>query len=148
MKENIIDAETIKQIKDFFIQIDNPTEIILFTQKDNCPSCEDTRQLLMELSNTSDKLTFSVYDIDVDAALAKKYNIDKVPNIVIAGKTDNDILDYGVRYAGLPSGHEFGSLIREVVQVSKHDSNLSKDTRDYLGGLTKPIKFLVFFTPT
>jgi len=58
------------------------------------------------------------------------------------------ILDYGIRYAGIPSGHEFSSLINEIILVSGRDSNLNKETREYLSTINQPVLMQVFVTPT
>jgi alkyl hydroperoxide reductase subunit AhpF len=53
-----------------------------------------------------------------------------------------------VRYAGIPSGHEFSSLIQDLILVSGRDSGLSEQTREYLAGLKEPVHLQVFVTPT
>jgi glutaredoxin-like protein len=57
-------------------------------------------------------------------------------------------LDYGVRLAGIPSGHEFSSLIQDLILVSGRDSGLSAETRKALDDLDKPVLLQVFVTPT
>jgi glutaredoxin-like protein len=67
---------------------------------------------------------------------------------VIAGVDGGQVLDYGVRFAGVPSGHEFSSLIQDLILVSGRDSGLNPQTREFLGGLEKPVLLQVFVTPT
>jgi alkyl hydroperoxide reductase subunit AhpF len=74
--------------------------------------------------------------------------VDKVPGLVLAGRDGDQILDYGIRYAGIPSGHEFSSLIHDLVLVSGRDSGLREQTRAYLAKLDKPVHLQVFVTPT
>jgi alkyl hydroperoxide reductase subunit AhpF len=90
----------------------------------------------------------NVYDLTNDAELARLYNVDKAPGIVIAAKNGDQIEDYGIRYAGIPAGHEFSSLIQGLILVSGRDSGLSQQTRDYLSKLTMPVFLQVFVTPT
>ena len=62
---------------------------------------------------------------------------------------DGDVrTDYGVRFAGIPSGHEFSTLIHDLILVSGRDSGLSPETRAFLKGLEKPVHLQVFVTPT
>jgi len=67
---------------------------------------------------------------------------------VLAGRDGDQILDFGVRYAGIPSGHEFSSLIHDLVLVSGRDSGLSEETRQFLSSLDQPVLLQVFVTPT
>jgi glutaredoxin-like protein len=67
---------------------------------------------------------------------------------VIAGVDGDQILDYGVRFAGIPSGHEFSSFIHDLILVSGRDSGLSAKAREYLKALDQPVLLQVFVTPT
>ncbi|MBI4928736.1 MAG: thioredoxin family protein, partial [Anaerolineae bacterium] len=54
----------------------------------------------------------------------------------------------GIRFKGIPSGHEFTSLVNTLLIVSRRESGLSADTRQFLKELTQPIHLQVFVTPT
>jgi len=148
MTEKILDADTISQVKDFFGQLEKPVEILFFSKESECRTCDDTRQLASEVAEITDKIELKEYDVEKDSALAGNYHVDKTPMLIIAAKEDGKLTDYGLRYAGVPSGHEFGTFIKDLVLVSRRDSGLGPQMREYLGALSKPLKFLVFFTPT
>jgi alkyl hydroperoxide reductase subunit AhpF len=80
--------------------------------------------------------------------VARLYHVDKVPGLVLAGRDGDQITDFGVRFAGIPSGHEFASLVHDLVLVSSRDSGLDPLTRDFLKNLTSPLHLQVFVTPT
>ncbi|WP_345325495.1 hypothetical protein [Candidatus Villigracilis proximus] len=80
--------------------------------------------------------------------MAHKFNVDKVPAIVIAARDGDEIIDLGVQYSGIPAGHEFGTLINDIVLVSGRDSGLSEEVRAFLKNLEKPLHLQVFVTPT
>ena len=101
-----------------------------------------------EVVDLSDELELETYDLDDDAGIAEQYKVDKAPGIVIAGRDGDQILDYGIRYAGIPSGHEFSSLVHDLVLVSGRQSGLNQRTRDFLAKLDKPVHLQVFVTPT
>ncbi len=144
----LLNEDVVKQILDAFAPMKEAVHILFFGQKANCDYCDDTRQLIEEVVEISDLITVSIYDLDDDADVAKNYNVDKAPGIVIAGKEGDVISDFGIRYAGIPSGHEFTSLIQAILLVSGRDSGLQQETRDFLKGLSKPILLQVFVTPT
>ncbi len=144
----LLNADVIKQIEDAFAPMKESVQIMYFGQKDNCDYCADTQKLLEEVAVISDKLSLDIYDLDDDADLAEKFNVDKAPGIIIAAKDGETISDYGVRYAGIPSGHEFTSLIQDILLVAGRDSGLMQETRDFLKELTEPVLLQVFATPT
>ena len=144
----LLNDQIVAQIKDVFGGMQHPVQIILFTSKDNCDYCNDTRQLLEEVTAIDSRLGLTVYDLHADADLAKHFRVDKAPGIVIAAKEGEQITDLGVQYSGIPSGHEFGTLIQAILMVSSRDSGLSPQTRDFLKKLEKPLHLQVFVTPT
>ena len=144
----LLNADVIKQIEDAFAPMKEAVQIMYFGQKEGCDYCADTRQLIEEVVEISDKLSLEIYDLDDDADVAEKFNVDKAPGIVIAGKNGDTVSDYGIRYAGIPSGHEFTSLIQDILLVSGRDSGLTQETRDFLKELTEPVLLQVFVTPT
>jgi alkyl hydroperoxide reductase subunit AhpF len=148
MTERLLNDDITRQVTEFFQQLQEPVEVLYFGRKDDCDYCDDTRLLLEEVVETSEKLALSAYDIDADAGLAEQYRVDKVPGIVIAGRDGEQILDYGIRYSGIPAGSEFSSLINTMVLVSSRDSGLDPQTRQVLAGLKKPVHLQVFVTPT
>ena len=144
----LLNDDIIKQIQEVFGDLKNPVHLMFFGSKHDCPYCDDTRQLVEEVVATSDLLSVTVYDMESDGDLAAKYNVDKAPGLVIAAKEGEQITDFGVRLSGIPSGHEFTSLIQDIILVSNRDSGLNPQTRAFLKGLDKPILLQVFVTPT
>ncbi|MEJ5223364.1 MAG: thioredoxin family protein [Anaerolineales bacterium] len=144
----LLNEQITAQIKDIFGGLKYPVQVLLFTSKDNCDYCDDTRQLLEEVTALDDRIGLSVYDLHADADLAKHYRVDKAPGIVIAAKEGDQITDMGVQYSGIPSGHEFSTLINAILMVSGRDSGLSPQTREFIQKLEKPLHLQVFVTPT
>ena len=144
----LLNDDITKQIREVFDGLKNPVHIMFFGSKKDCQYCDDTRQLVEEVAALSDLMSIEIYDMEVDADLAVKYNVDKAPGVVIAAKEGEQITDFGVRLAGIPSGHEFTSLIQDILLVSNRDSGLNPETREFLKGLDKPILLQVFVTPT
>ena len=56
--------------------------------------------------------------------------------------------DHGVRFYGLPTGYEFGSLVEAILDVSRGESLLADETRAGLAALDKDLRTAVFSTPT
>ena len=145
---SLLNDEITTQVSEVFSQMQDPVQVLFFGKDEDCDYCDDTQQLLEEVAGLSDKIALNVYSLEQDKAIAQQYKMDRAPGFVIAGKDGDQLLDYGIRYAGIPSGHEFSSLINSVLLVSGRDSNLSEDIRDMLKDLDQPVNMLVFVTPT
>jgi glutaredoxin-like protein len=104
---------------------------------------KETRQLLREVADLSEKIDFQIFDFKSDKETAAAYGIDKIPATVIMSDED-----YGIRIFGIPSGYEYQTLIDGIVDVSKRDSGLAEATRKALKAVDKDIRIQVFVTPT
>jgi alkyl hydroperoxide reductase subunit AhpF len=149
MSIKILNLELTSQIKDLFdTQLVNPVELIYFYNQDTCDTCQETGQLLDEITSLSGKLHINKFVLDENPAIAQKYNVHLAPGLVIAGGEAGKSIDYGIRFAGVPSGYEFGSLIQAILLVSMRDSGLKPEVRNQLKDLKKPVHLQVFVTPT
>ncbi len=145
---NLLNENIRKQVSEAFEQLQEPVQVLFFGTKAQCEYCDDTRQLVEEVVNLSDKLSLSVFDVEADAAVAASYHVEMTPGLVIAAEGEDGPVDYGIRYAGIPSGHEFSSLIQDLILVSGRDSGLNEQTRHFLANLKEPVHLQVFVTPT
>lgn len=148
MTTNLLNDDVAGQVREVFEGLQEPVEVFFFGAKEGCAYCDDTRQLVEEIVALSDLLRMEAYDLADDAEIASQYKVDKAPGLVLLGRDGEGLLDYGIRYAGIPSGHEFSSLINDLVLVSGRDSGLDQTTRDYLAGLDETVLLQVYVTPT
>jgi glutaredoxin-like protein len=148
MTTKLLNDDVAGQVRDVFQGLQEPVEVFFFGAKENCVYCDDTRQLVEEIVELSDLLGMQIYDLEDDAETARQYNVDKAPGLVLLGRDGEQLLDYGIRYAGIPSGHEFSSLVNDLVLVSGRDSGLDQKTRQFLAGLNEPVLLQVYVTPT
>jgi glutaredoxin-like protein len=144
----VLDDQIVKQIKKVFDGIEKPVQVLLFASKENCDYCDETQELLEEVTALHDKIELSVYDSKENQEIARRYNVTNAPGIVIAAKDDTGVRNLGIQFSGIPSGHEFSTLINDILIVSKRDSGLDAKTREFLKNLDKPLHLQVFVTPT
>ena len=111
----------------------------------DCETCEDTRKLLEEVAALSDKLTLRVHDVTAEpqAAAAAGLEEDQIPAVVLTGAAKGR-----VRFLGLPSGLEFGTLLRSLIDVGRGGTTLAEATKESLQGLAKDVHIRVFVTPS
>jgi len=148
MPEKLLNDQVIDQVLEAFTNLQKPVVILFFGSRQNCDYCDDTHQLIEEVVALDKRLSLNRYDIDADQEVALLYRIDKTPGIVIAAGNGDHIIDYGIQYSGIPSGHEFSTLIQDILLVSGRDSGLNPQSREFLKKLEKPLHLQVFVTPT
>jgi len=121
----------------------HPVRLAFFTQTLNCETCEPTAQILRELAALTDKITIEEHNFLLEQDLAASFGVDRVPAIVPIG-----LLDYGIRFLGIPSGYEFMSLLDAILLVSTGDSGLKDENRTALAAAEGAVAMQVFVTPT
>ena len=121
----------------------NPVTLTVFTQEFECNYCKETRELVQELASLSDKIRVQIFDLLKDKERTSEYGIDKIPAIVIEGTKKMQAKFYGV-----PAGYEFSTLLKDIVQASRGETELSPATRRTLSTVRAPVHIKVFVTPT
>ena len=139
----LLNDEIVRNVTEMLADLTNDVKLVVFTTKSGCEYCKEIVQLAEEVAATSSKLTAEVYDFDTASDEAATYNITMAPAMVIVGERD-----YGLRYYGIPSGHEFSTLLYGIQRASQGEPDLDPQTLSYLNGLTEPVGIQVFVTPT
>ncbi len=140
-----IDDKMQNEIKQHLSGLKNDVRLIYFTQSFECQYCRETRELLSELEALSDNIKLEVKDFESDKELAEKYNVDKIPAIVLL---DENGVDYGIKFYGIPSGYEFASLLEDIVMLGTGTTNIPETVAEKIKNIDAPIHLQVFVTPT
>jgi glutaredoxin-like protein len=130
-------------IKKQFEKLTGDVELIVFTQENECQFCKETRELVIELGELSQKINIRTLDLVKDADDALKYNVKKIPAIAIVGSKD-----HGIRYYGVPSGYELPVIVDDIIDVSRGATSLQENIKKKLSEIAKPIHIQVFVSPT
>ncbi len=140
----LIDDETAAQLKEEFTKLVNPLRLVVFSQALADPESEQVRRLVEEMAALDPKLSAESYNFVLDKEKAESLGIARIPAVAILGADK----DHGIRFYGMPSGYEFGSLVDAILDVSSGDSGLLADTKQALQDLARPVHIQVFSTPT
>jgi glutaredoxin-like protein len=135
----------------FSKELKGPVKMVYFTQRESklivpsqeCMYCRETREILQEVSDLSDKIDLEVKDFVADSEEASTLGVERIPATVLTGAAKGKI-----RYFGIPSGYEFATLIESIVDVSNGTSTLTDETKAELSKLDKDLHIQVFVTPT
>ncbi|MBN2794198.1 MAG: thioredoxin family protein [Clostridia bacterium] len=139
----LFNADITKQLTEIFQGLKNPVKIVLFTDENNCESCNDTTEFMKEIEAMSDKIGFTGFDLKKDAEEASKYGIDKAPAIRLLDENEKD---YGVTFYGIPAGHEINSFIAGLMELSGAGEVLPEAMKNDLAKVDKKVNIKVFVT--
>ncbi len=146
--EKMIDEAIKSQIEELFAGLTSPVEIVFFTKEENCDYCGEIEQLIGEVAELSELIGITVHQLDAQTDLAQKYHVEYAPTLVMLAREGDQLIDYGIRLLGAPAGHEFTTLIHDILFLSRRSTDLSDEARSFLKGLTSPLLLQVFVTPT
>jgi glutaredoxin-like protein len=107
-----------------------------------CPTCEDTRQLVIALAELApEHIQLSV--VDVTQAEVGEDVLD-VPLLTLGVPGE----PHRIRFLGLPAGFEFGMVVEAIERLSAADAELAPESVEAIAELQEPAEILVFTTPT
>lgn len=131
-----------KQLKEIFAVMPGDVTIALFTEP-GCPTGEETDGLMEEVAALNEHIRLVRYDLKKDAAKAAEYHVERVPTIVLL---DSAGAYRGIKFNGIPAGHEINSFIPALLEVSGATSEMPKEFADRIAVIAKPIHIQVFVT--
>lgn len=141
--ERLLNEEVAGQVKDYLSAMSKPIKMVLFTQEGVCETCKETRQLLNEVEVLNDNITVVEKDLNKDASLAEQYGITLTPSFVILDENDEYL---GVKFNGIPAGHEINSFLNALLHMSGKDLGLDADTIKMIQSIDKKVDIKVFVT--
>ncbi len=106
----MLDADLKTQLKAYLEKVTQPIELV--ASLDDGDKSRELEGLLQDVASLSDKISYSRRD---DDARRPSFAINR------AGT------DVGVRFAGIPMGHEFTSLVLALLQVGGHPSKAAPE---------------------
>ncbi|SVB57224.1 uncharacterized protein METZ01_LOCUS210078 [marine metagenome] len=120
-----------------------PVRLVFFTQTFGCDSCLPARQVIDEIAGLSKQITVEEYNLVLDKEKVDEFGVDGAPATAIVGARD-----LGLRYYGVPQGHELTSFVDAVVLASAGDTGLTPESLAVVATVHRPIDIKVFVTAT
>ncbi len=116
-----------------------------FGREDGCEFCDDTREMLEDVAGLSDRIHLDILDAENHSEEAARLGIERYPATVFVR---DDGTDTGVRFYGIPSGYEFGTVIEDIIDIGNDSPGLSQETIEGLKAIDQDVTLSVFVTPT
>ncbi len=126
-----LDAGLVAQLRTHFDKIVQPIRLV--ASLDDTPKSAELRELLTEVAALApDRIEVSV---DGDEARRPSFAIERAGEPSVT-----------VRFAGIPLGHEFTSLVLALLHVGGHQPNVRPATRERIEQLDGDLHFETFFS--
>lgn len=125
----MLDATLKSQLKTYLERVTQPIEIV--ASLDDGAKSRELHDLLAEIAGLSNLITFSA---DGNDARRPSFSLNR-PGA-----------DISLRFAGIPMGHEFTSLVLALLQVGGHPSKASAEVIEQIQGLKGEFTFETYFS--
>ncbi len=126
----MLDAGLKEQLKAYLERVTRPIEIT--ASLDNSDASQELRGLLQDLVSLSSQITVQERTDDNE----------RKPSFALSTPGQ----DIHVRFAGIPLGHEFTSLVLALLQVGGHPSKLAQDVIEQVKNLDGDFSFETYFS--
>lgn len=140
--EKLFSQDVANQIKDIFKGMVNPITIKLYVDG-NCDTCQETTQLLTETAELSDKINLEVIELADAGDDLVNYGIERTPAFIFL---DDKGAYRGVKFNGIPAGHEINSFISAIMEMSGVEFKFSDKVLERIAKINKPVDIKVFVT--
>ncbi|MDF3928029.1 alkyl hydroperoxide reductase subunit F [Pseudomonas putida] len=125
----MLDATLKSQLKTYLERVTQPIEIV--ASLDDGAKSRELHDLLVEIASLSNLITFSADGTD---ARRPSFSLNR-PGA-----------DISLRFAGIPMGHEFTSLVLALLQVGGHPSKASAEVIEQIEALEGEFNFETYFS--
>jgi glutaredoxin-like protein len=141
----------------FAAELIGPVKIDYFTERESaltvpgrrpCAYCKPTREMLQELSGLSDRISLRVHIFEEAAEERVKFAIERIPGTVLRGTATRPAGPPSFKFYGMPGGTEFPAFLESIVDISRGEVLLAKDSVKELKKLRDEVFVRVFVTPT
>jgi alkyl hydroperoxide reductase subunit F len=128
----MLDANLKTQLQAYLEKVTQPVEIAAFL--DDSDNSREMRDLLQDIAGLSNRITLTERSGDGE----------RVPSFSLNRAGSN----MGIRFAGIPMGHEFTSLVLALLQVGGHPPKADADVLEQIRNLEGEYRFETYISLT
>ena len=141
----LLSAADQQTLRGMFDDMKQPVTLLFFTQAIECETCDETKRILAELTEVTDKIVVEEVNLVLDKERAATYGIERAPALVLLTNGQ----DTRIRFFGAPAGYDFMAMVDAILAASgASDSDLSDESVALVSAVTEPTRIQVFVTPT
>ncbi len=139
----LLNDEIRTNLVEVFGKMKEEVTIAVFTKEDGCETCKDTLDFMKEIEEVGEKIKLEEYDMEKDSKKAEEFNVEMTPSIVLL---DSEGKDNGIKFYGIPAGHEINSLITGIIEVSGSGEDVPSALKERIAKIKTPVDIKVFVT--
>ncbi|WP_342369076.1 alkyl hydroperoxide reductase subunit F [Stutzerimonas stutzeri] len=125
----MLDTNLKTQLKAYLEKVTQPFEIV--ASLDDGEKSQEMLSLLQDIAGLSDKITLKT---DGDDARKPSFSLNRIGGNI------------SLRFAGIPMGHEFTSLVLALLQVGGHPSKTAPEVIEQIKALDGDYRFETYFS--
>jgi thioredoxin reductase (NADPH) len=138
-KKGFLNEEISSQIREVFNKMEKEVTLVTIVDEDVKKSLE-LKEVLEEISALGEKVRLEVHKKGENPEKEEKINADKFPVVVLL---DNDGKYRGVKFHGIPGGHELNSFVMAIYNLAGPGQELSPEIIENIKGIDKKINVKV-----
>lgn len=127
------------QLKGVFSRLTKSVTLVSIVDE-SLPKSIELRDLILDISNLSDKLEAEIYKKGENPAIESKINADKFPVVAFL---DSDGNYSGVKFHGVPGGHELNSFVLSIYNLGSAGQPIENSTLEAIKSIDKPTNIKV-----
>lgn len=131
-RSNLLNDTLRNQLKGILSKIENNISLVSIVDESNKKSIE-LRDLILDISDLSDKISAVIYKKGENLEMESKIHADKYPVVALLNKDSNYS---GVKFHGVPGGHELNSFILAIYNLAGQGQALNKDLLNEIKSLS------------
>lgn len=119
------------QLSGIFTKLTKEVTLVHVLDASN-PKSVELASFVKEFADLSDKLIYRSVDKGVDKVLEEKINLTRMPSLAILNSANEFT---GIKFSGVPSGHELNSLVLAVYNVGSSGQEMKPETKTRIENL-------------
>lgn len=138
-----LNEEVRKVLKDILSEMQDEVHIKLYVDELTCETCSESHQLMEEIKELNEKLHYELVETKGDKELGAIYDISYYPTFVVL---DKDLNDKGIRFNGIPAGHEINAFLSAILDMSGKALDFDAATIERIKAIDHETNIKVFVT--
>ncbi len=138
-KSSLLNDELRIQLKTVLNKLEKEVTLVSIVDETNAKSIE-LRDLILDISDLGEKVKCAIYKKGENISIEDKIHADKYPVVALLDYEDNYS---GVKFHGVPGGHELNSFILAIYNLGGKGQEISNETLEEIKSINKDVNIKV-----
>lgn len=136
---NLLNDGLRSQLKGVLARLEKNVTLVSIVDESNSKSIE-LRDLILDIADLDERVSAEIYNKGENVEVENKINADKYPVVALL---DSDKKYSGVKFHGVPGGHELNSFILAIYNLGSAGQQISEETLNNIKNVDKDINIKV-----